>query len=73
MGAAMNVPEPTVIRTWKRDGTTNAMSLDEAAENLARNGYDVEGPPDERRASARRALLAGATLRTALATFALEG
>jgi hypothetical protein len=69
----MSAPEPMVIRTWKRDGTTNAMTLDEAAENLARNGQDVDGPTEERRAAARQALLSGATLRTALATFSIQG
>ena len=68
----MNDAESAVIRTWLRDGTQNHMSLDHAIDNLLHNQPDVEGSPDERRDVIRRGLLAGRTLRTTHATFALE-
>jgi hypothetical protein len=48
------------------------MSLDQAVDNLAQNQADGETPTDERRDAIRRYLLAGRTLRTRFATFALE-
>jgi hypothetical protein len=44
----MSAPEPTVVRTWNRDGTTNVMGLDAAVENVARNQSDGDGPTGER-------------------------
>jgi hypothetical protein len=64
--------ESAVIRTWLRDGTQNHMSLDQAIDNLVHNQSDVDGSPDERRDAIRRYLLAGRTLRTRHATFALK-
>ena len=61
-----------VVRTWKRDGTRDVMSLDAAVENLSRNERDVTGSTDERRDSVRRALLAGEILETPLANFAMK-
>jgi hypothetical protein len=63
----------TVTRTWRRDGSTNTMTLDMAVENIARTGYAIGGPDSERREAIRRALLAGVTLQTPHATFALDG
>jgi hypothetical protein len=64
--------EAAVVRTWLRDGTVNHMSLDQAIDNLVHNQPEVEGSTDERRDAIRRYLLAGRTLRTKHATFALE-
>jgi hypothetical protein len=61
-----------VVRTWKRDGSRDTMSLDAAVENLSRNERDAAGSPDERRESVRRALLAGELLETPLASFAMK-
>ena len=72
----MNASHVTVLRTWTRDGTTNEMGLDEAVENLARNqdlAGVAEANPADRREAIRRYLLAGRTLRTANATFAVLG
>ncbi len=68
----MSDTEPAVVRTWLRDGSRNLMSLDQAVDNLAQNQADGEAPGDERRDAIRRYLLAGQTLRTRFATFALE-
>src|ERR1700677_4204115 len=70
---AMIELQPPVTRTWKRDGTTNLMGLDEAVTNLAQNQLDAETNPDDYRLAIRRPLLAGQTLWTAKATFALQG
>jgi hypothetical protein len=48
------------------------MTLSQAIDNLAHNQPDVAGSPDDRRDAIRRSLLAGRTLRTTYATFALE-
>jgi hypothetical protein len=69
----MSEIEPAVIRTWLRDGTRNLMSLDQAVDNLAQNQADPDGATEERRDAIRRYLLAGRTLRTNHATFALDG
>jgi hypothetical protein len=69
----MDEAQPAVVRTWTRDGTTNLMDLDAAVENLARNQAGHEGATDEGRQAVRTALLAGETLRTHYATFAVEG
>jgi hypothetical protein len=68
----MSDVDSAVIRTWLRDGTQNQMSLDQAIDNLIHNQPDVEGSPDERRDAIRRYLVAGRTLRTRHATFAME-
>jgi hypothetical protein len=68
----MSDTESAVIRTWLRDGTQNQMSLGQAIDNLAHNQPAIEGSPDERRDAIRRYLLAGHTLRTRHATFAME-
>jgi hypothetical protein len=68
----MSDTESEVIRTWLRDGTQNQMSLGQAIDNLMHNQPDVEGSADERRDAIRRDLLAGGTLRTKHATFALK-
>ncbi len=67
----MSAREPTVVRTWIRDGTTNVTGLDAAVENVARNQADGDGPTGERREAVRRYLAAGRTLRTPHATFEL--
>jgi hypothetical protein len=61
-----------VVRTWKRDGSRDVMSLDAAVENLSHHECDATGSPEERRESVRRALLAGEMLETRLANFALQ-
>jgi hypothetical protein len=65
-------PEPTVIRTWKRDQTTNRMDLSAAVANLAQwddlRGTDLEA----RRHTIRQALLDGVTLHTAKARFTIQ-
>jgi hypothetical protein len=68
----MEARQPVVIRTWRRDGTTNVMDLDVAIENLSRDGADLVGPDSERREILRKALLAGETLSTSLASFTIE-
>ena len=68
----MSDTESVVIRTWLRDGTQNQMSLHQAIDNLVDNQPDAEGSSDERREAIRRYLLAGRTLRTRHATFALR-
>jgi hypothetical protein len=62
----------TVVRTWKRDGSRDIMSLDAAVENLSRNERDAAGSTEDRRESVRRALLAGEMLETPLASFAMK-
>jgi hypothetical protein len=69
----MGERSPAVVRTWRRDGSTNVMDLDVAVENLSRTGEDLVGPDADRRDAVRKALLAGETLATLHATFALEG
>ncbi len=71
-GVHMSETESVVIRTWLRDGTQNEMSLHQAIDNLVHNQSDAEGSADERREAIRRYLLAGRTLRTRHATFALK-
>jgi hypothetical protein len=67
-----NPPEPTVVRTWKRDHTTNRMGLEAAVANLARLD-DLRGTDlDARRHTIRQALLDGVTLETAKARFAMQ-
>jgi hypothetical protein len=68
----MSEMESSVVRTWLRDGTQNLMTLGQAVDNLAHNQADDNGAPEERREAIRRYLLAGRTLRTQHATFALE-
>jgi hypothetical protein len=63
---------PAVVRTWLRDGTSNRMSLDQAIDNLAHNQPKAEHATIVRRDAIRRYLVAGRTLRTSHATFALE-
>ncbi len=65
--------EPMVMRTWKRDGTTNRMGLDAAVESLARMQDFREVDLDDRRQSIRRELLGGRTLETAQAKFVIPG
>jgi hypothetical protein len=65
-------PEPTVVRTWKRDGTTNRMDLSAAVENLATAQEYREGDVDARRQIIRQELLDGLTLHTAKARFTIE-
>jgi hypothetical protein len=60
------------VRTWKRDGSQDVMSLDAAVENLSRNELDTAGSAADRQEVVRRALLAGETLETPLARFALK-
>jgi hypothetical protein len=62
-----------VIRTWKRDGSRDAMSLDAAVENLSRNDSRESGSIEERRVAITHGLLAGVTIETRLASFALQG
>lgn len=65
---AMN--EAVVIRTWKRDGSTNAMAVDVAAENLRQNGADdVRGQPAHVIADRLRQ---GEVLLTPLAVFSIR-
>lgn len=54
-----------VVRTWKRDGSTNFMNLSAAADNLASN------IPGRLRSSIIRDLIAGVEIDTRLATFSL--
>jgi hypothetical protein len=68
----MEERQPAVIRTWRRDGTTNMMGLDVAIENLSQGGADLVGPDSDRREIVRKALLAGETLTTPLASFTIE-
>jgi hypothetical protein len=68
----MEERQPVVIRTWRRDGTTNVMDLDVAIENLSRGGADLVAPDSDRRELLRKALLAGETLTTPLASFTIE-
>jgi hypothetical protein len=68
----MSDTESAVVRTWLRDGTQNLMSLGQAVDNLVHNQAEGDGDTDDRREAIRRYLLAGRTLRTRLATFALE-
>jgi hypothetical protein len=63
---------PVVVRTWKRDGSHDVMSLDAAVENLSRNEPESAGSIEDRREAVKRALLAGETLETRLASFALK-
>jgi hypothetical protein len=60
------------IRTWKRDGSQDLMSLNAAVENLSRHERDDAGAEAERQEAVRRALLAGETLETPLARFTLQ-
>jgi hypothetical protein len=64
--------ETSVVRTWLRDGTQNLMTLGQAIDNLVHNQADADNATEDRREAIRRYLLAGRTLRTAHATFALE-
>jgi hypothetical protein len=64
--------QPAVIRTWRRDGTTNVMGLDVAIENLSRSAADRVGTDADYREILRKALLAGETLTTPLASFTIE-
>ena len=68
----MEARQPAVIRTWRRDGSTNVMGLDVAIENLSRGGAELVGPDSDRREVVRKALLAGETLTTPLAAFTIE-
>lgn len=56
-----------IVRTWKRDGTQNLMTLDAAQQSLNRTLTDG----DKDTITAR--LLAGETLETAHARFTLAG
>lgn len=59
-----------IVRTWKRDGSCNVMSLDAAAHNLHANGKDQFAEDGvENRRGIRTALLRGHRLETALAVF----
>jgi hypothetical protein len=60
-----------IIRTWKRDGTTNVMSLDVAVANLEDNVIDesTKLPIEQRVQQIREALEGGLTLETPLALF----
>jgi hypothetical protein len=68
----MEERQPAVIRTWRRDGTTNVMGLDVAIENLSRGAADLVGPDADRKEILRKALLAGETVTTPLASFTIE-
>jgi hypothetical protein len=68
----MEEQQPAVIRTWRRDGTTNVMGLDVAIENLSQGSADLVGAESDRREIVRKALLAGETLTTPLASFTIE-
>jgi hypothetical protein len=62
----------TVIRTWKRDGSRNVMTLPDAVRNLYRNttkGLPTVGPRDFIRAT----LKSGDVMQTRCATFQLAG
>jgi hypothetical protein len=63
--------ERTVVRTWKRDGTTNRMGLTAAVEHLARAPGVAESDLEARRQSVRQELLDGRTLETGRATFVI--
>jgi hypothetical protein len=65
--------ELTVLRTWKRDGTTNLMALSAAVEHLARAPDAEESDLEARRHSVRQDLLDGRTLETGRATFVIRG
>ena len=65
--------ELTVVRTWKRDGSTNTMGLTAAVEHLARAPGAEESDLETRRHSVRRDLLDGRTLETGRATFVVPG
>ena len=68
----MEERQPVVIRTWRRDGTTNVMDLNVAIENLSQSATDLVGPDSDRRELLRKALLAGEILTTPLASFTIE-
>lgn len=60
------------VRTWKRDGSTNTMTLDAAALNLIR--WHRHYPDyNESLAHLRKRLAAGETIETPWASFRLEG
>jgi len=67
-----------ILRAWSRDGSSNVMSLDAAAENLryrmTAESWDVVMSYGERNVeSIKAALLAGAVLETTWADFRKEG
>lgn len=67
------IVEPPIIRTWKRDGSTNVMDLEAAVLNLIQRShcYGYASIFDRRR-KIRRALLDGLKLETEIATFKRE-
>jgi hypothetical protein len=64
--------EPSVVRTWNRDGSQDVMGLQAAVENLSRNLAGADGPAEDRRDAVRQALLSGQALQTRHATFKLD-
>jgi hypothetical protein len=58
-----------VLRTWKRDGSTNRMGMVAAVEHLARR-VQLDADPEENRRRVRQALVGWQTLETGLASFA---
>jgi hypothetical protein len=60
-----------IIRTWKRDGTTNVMSLNVAVANLEDNVIDelTKLPIEQRGQQIRAALEGGLTLETRFALY----
>lgn len=63
----------SVVRTWKRDNSTNLMGIDDAAANIAQNGRYVRGRIMRTGWSRAKAmLLSGETVQTKLAMFRLS-
>jgi len=58
-----------VLRTWKRDGSTNRMDMTPAVEHLARR-LELDADPAENRRRVRQALIGWLTRETPLASFA---
>lgn len=68
----MSVNTRLVVRTWKRDGSTNIMDLDSAASNIAQNGRYIRSRRIGVGAGrAKSMLLSGETVSTNLAMFRL--
>ena len=65
----------TVIRTWKRDGSTNEMTLEAAVDNLASNAVEFLGtvqPMPARKRIVEGRLMRGEIVETPLAWFRLD-
>jgi hypothetical protein len=65
-------PAVEVLRTWKRDGSTNRMDMTPAVEHLALR-VELDADPAENRRLVRQALVGWQTLETDLASFARVG